>query len=94
MPGSLTGLLVGAEASPLLVVLIICAVYLLLGCFIDSIGIMLLTAPIMIPILQQVGIDLIWFGIIVVKLLEIGLVTPPVGLNVFVIKVPSGTRSR
>ncbi|ROP83782.1 tripartite ATP-independent transporter DctM subunit [Stella humosa] len=90
VPGSLTGLLVGAEASPLLVVLIICAVYLLLGCFIDSIGIMLLTAPIMIPILQQVGIDLIWFGIIVVKLLEIGLVTPPVGLNVFVIKSTLG----
>lgn len=90
VPASLTGLLTGAEASPVLVVLIICAVYLLLGCFIDSIGIMLLTAPIMIPILQQVGIDLIWFGIIVVKLLEIGLVTPPVGLNVFVIKSTLG----
>ncbi|BBK38495.1 C4-dicarboxylate ABC transporter [Allostella sp. ATCC 35155] len=90
VPTSLTGLLTGAEASPVLVVLIICAVYLLLGCFIDSIGIMLLTAPIMIPILQQVGIDLIWFGIIVVKLLEIGLVTPPVGLNVFVIKSTLG----
>ncbi|BBK43290.1 C4-dicarboxylate ABC transporter [Allostella vacuolata] len=90
VPGSLTGLLLGAEASPLLVILIICAVYLLLGCFIDSIGIMLLTAPIMIPILQQVGIDLIWFGIIVVKLLEIGLVTPPVGLNVFVMKSTLG----
>ena len=90
VPGSLTGLLLGAEASPLLVILIICAVYLLLGCFIDSIGIMLLTAPIMIPILQQVGVDLIWFGIIVVKLLEIGLVTPPVGLNVFVMKSTLG----
>ncbi|WP_374445989.1 TRAP transporter large permease [Stella sp.] len=90
VPASLTGLLTGAEASPILVVLIICAVYLLLGCFIDSIGIMLLTAPIMIPILQQVGVDLIWFGIIVVKLLEIGLVTPPVGLNVFVIKSTLG----
>ena len=90
VPSSLTGLLTGADASPLMVVLIICAVYLLLGCFIDSIGIMLLTAPIMIPILQQVGIDLVWFGIIVVKLLEIGLVTPPVGLNVFVIKSTLG----
>ena len=80
----------GSESSPLLVVLIICIVYLLLGCFIDSIGIMLLTAPIMIPILKEVGIDLIWFGIIVVKLLEIGLVSPPVGLNVFVIKSTLG----
>jgi TRAP-type C4-dicarboxylate transport system permease large subunit len=51
---------------------------------------MLLTAPIMIPILKAAGIDLIWFGILVVKLLEIGLVTPPVGLNVFVIKSTLG----
>ena len=90
VPGSLTGLMTGADLSPMMIVLIICAIYLLLGCFIDSIGIMLLTAPIMIPILQQVGVDLIWFGIIVVKLLEIGLVTPPVGLNVFVIKSTLG----
>lgn len=90
VPASLTGLLTGSESSPMMVVLIICAVYLLLGCFIDSIGIMLLTAPIMIPILKEVGVDLVWFGIIVVKLLEIGLVTPPVGLNVFVIKSTLG----
>ncbi len=97
VPAALTESLVTYGTSPLLIVLMICVAYLILGCFIDSIGIMLLTAPIMIPILKAAGIDLIWFGIIVVKLLEIGLVTPPVGLNVFVIKsslggeVPLGT---
>lgn len=90
VPAHLTETLTVYGTSPLLIVLMICVVYLILGCFIDSIGIMLLTAPIMIPILKAAGIDLIWFGIIVVKLLEIGLVTPPVGLNVFVIKSTLG----
>lgn len=90
VPAHLTETLTVYGTSPLLITLMICVVYLILGCFIDSIGIMLLTAPIMIPILKAAGIDLIWFGIIVVKLLEIGLVTPPVGLNVFVIKSTLG----
>ncbi|MEM8598208.1 MAG: TRAP transporter large permease subunit, partial [Pseudomonadota bacterium] len=59
--------------------------------FLDSIGILLLTLPIILPVTQTVGIDLIWFGIILIKLLEIGLVTPPVGLNVYVMKGALGT---
>ena len=90
VPAALTETMISYGTSPLMIVLMICVVYLILGCFIDSIGIMLLTAPIMIPILKAAGIDLIWFGILVVKLLEIGLVTPPVGLNVFVIKSTLG----
>jgi TRAP-type C4-dicarboxylate transport system permease large subunit len=54
--------------------------------FLDSIGILLLTLPIILPITEAIHIDLIWFGIILIKLLEIGLVTPPVGLNVYVMK--------
>ncbi len=49
------------------------------------IGIIVLTLPFVIPLIDNMGMDLIWFGVIVVKLLEIGLITPPVGLNVFVI---------
>jgi len=90
VPAALTETMISYGTSPMMIVLMICVVYLILGCFIDSIGIMLLTAPIMIPILKAAGIDLIWFGILVVKLLEIGLVTPPVGLNVFVIKSTLG----
>jgi TRAP-type C4-dicarboxylate transport system permease large subunit len=54
--------------------------------FIDSIGLLLLTAPLILPMANAAGLDLIWLGIILIKLLEIGLITPPVGLNVFVIQ--------
>jgi tripartite ATP-independent transporter DctM subunit len=72
--------------NPLALIVMICVVYLFLGCLLDSIGIMLLTLPILLPMLDAAKVDLIWFGVLVIKLLEIGLITPPVGMNVFVIK--------
>lgn len=72
---------------PFAVVLIAMVVfYLLIGMFLDSIGILVLTLPFTVPIMASYGVDLIWFGVIVIKLLEIGLITPPIGLNIFVIK--------
>ncbi|MGE0232372.1 MAG: TRAP transporter large permease [Flavobacteriaceae bacterium] len=71
-------------------------IYLVLGMFLDPLGILLLTLPFVLPLVEGQGLNLIWFGVIVVKLLEMGLVTPPVGLNVFVLnsvtepKVPVG----
>jgi tripartite ATP-independent transporter DctM subunit len=65
--------------------LIITLIYLLLGMFMEPIGAMLLTLPLFLPLIGVHGVDLIWFGILVAKLLEIGMITPPVGLNVFVI---------
>lgn len=70
----------------LLVITGIVLFYLVLGMFLDSIGILVLTLPFTVPLIEGYGFDLIWFGVVVVKLLEIGLITPPVGLNVFVIK--------
>lgn len=64
----------------------ICIIYIILGMFLDPIGILLLTLPFVIPLVEDMGLNLIYFGVIVVKLLEIGLITPPVGLNAFVIK--------
>ncbi|MBU3029645.1 TRAP transporter large permease [Paracoccus marinaquae] len=61
------------------------AIYLILGMFFEPIGILVLTLPFAVPLVEGFGMDLIWFGVVVVKLLEIGLITPPVGLNVFVI---------
>lgn len=61
------------------------AIYICLGMFLDPLGIMVLTLPFMVPMVEAYGLNLIWFGVVVVKLLEIGLITPPVGLNVFVI---------
>jgi TRAP-type C4-dicarboxylate transport system permease large subunit len=59
--------------------------YLLLGMFLDPIGIMVLTLPLVIPLVESYDLNIIWFGVVVIKLLEISLITPPVGLNVFVI---------
>ena len=68
------------------VILGVVAFYIVIGMFLDSIGILVLTLPFTVPVMSSYGIDLIWFGVIVIKLLEIGLITPPVGLNIFVIK--------
>ena len=82
-------LLDGLQSAGVSVVIVLIAVvllYLLLGMFLDSIGILVLTLPFTVPLVQGYGLDLVWFGVVVVKLLEIGLITPPVGLNVFVVK--------
>ncbi|MBU2497320.1 MAG: TRAP transporter large permease [Proteobacteria bacterium] len=60
--------------------------YILLGMFMESIGMLLLSIPVALPIVESLGFDPIWFGVLVVKTIEIALVTPPVGLNVYVIK--------
>ncbi|MGN6283588.1 MAG: TRAP transporter large permease [Afipia sp.] len=74
------------EVSQVALVLGTMAVLLFLGCFLDPIGIMLLTLPVFLPAVEGLHVNLIWYGILLTKLLEIGLITPPVGLNVFVVK--------
>lgn len=85
LPTSISAGVLDAGLGTYSLLLGIAVVYILLGMFVDSIGLMLLTLPIIMPLADAYGIDLIWLGIIVVKLLEIGLMTPPVGLNVYVI---------
>ncbi len=65
---------------------LICILYLILGCFFDSISMLVLTIPFVAPIIKSLGFDFIWFGVLYVVLAEIGLVTPPFGLNLFVLK--------
>ncbi len=67
------------------ILILITLIYLALGMFLEPIGAMLLTLPLFLPLIEAQGIDVIWFGILLAKLLEIGMITPPVGLNVFVI---------
>ncbi|NHF74449.1 TRAP transporter large permease [Paracoccus xiamenensis] len=76
--------------STLTVLLMICALFLVLGAFLESISIMLLCLPVLGPLLMAHDVNLIWFGVLTIKLLEIGLVTPPMGMNVFVIKSALG----
>jgi len=72
---------------PVIVILIgILCLYLVLGMFLDGIGMILLTVPIILPTIKELGIDPIVFGVLVVRMVEIGLMTPPVGLNVYVLK--------
>jgi len=74
------------DMSPATVMLIILLMYLIMGCFLDALAMILLTVPIFYPIVLDLGYDPIWFGIIVVMVVELGLITPPIGMNVFVIK--------
>lgn len=76
----------GADLGYFELMTIIVVIYLILGMFMEPFGAMLITLPVLLPVLKQEGISLVWFGVLVVKLLEVGMITPPVGLNVFVIK--------
>ena len=82
----LLSLVQGSGLSKLGVLLAILSVFLLLGCVMDTMAIILIFVPLFAPTLVAQGYDLIWFGIIVVVLTEIGLITPPIGMNVFVLK--------
>ncbi|MEC7489914.1 MAG: TRAP transporter large permease subunit [Pseudomonadota bacterium] len=87
------GNLIGAWAlDPLLLVLAASIIYVILGMFLDPLGLLLLTLPILLPMFEGLNLDLVWFGVLVVKFLEIGLLTPPVGFNVYVIKSVVGDK--
>ena len=74
------------KGNPYLMFFVMSIIFLILGMFVDSLGMMLLTVPIFLPLVQQTGFSLIWFGVFVVKWIEIGLITPPVGMNAFIVK--------
>jgi tripartite ATP-independent transporter DctM subunit len=84
-----------AQLSKWTVLALIIVVYLILGMLMDQVAILLITLPVTFPLITSLGFDPIWFGVIVVKLVEIGLITPPVGMNVFVVSgatgVPAGS---
>lgn len=82
----ISDLVLAAGSSQAMLMLGIVVVYLILGMFLDPLGAMLLTMPIILPVVREAGMDMVWFGVVLAKLLEIGMITPPVGLNVFVLK--------
>lgn len=75
----------GLGLNRYVVLFLILCMYLLLGCLLDQIAILILTVPIVLPVIKALGFDPMWFGIIVIVMAEVGMVTPPVGLNVFVV---------
>jgi len=74
------------DLPPLMVMLVLSLVFIVLGTFMDPLGMMLLTLPVVTPVISHLGYNLVWFGVIMIKFLEIGLITPPVGLNCFILK--------
>jgi len=86
MPAALRDFVAGSGFPPLVVIVAILAIYVLLGCVLESLSMVLLTVPLFYPLVQHLGFDLIWFGILVVCVTELSLITPPIGLNVFVLR--------
>jgi tripartite ATP-independent transporter DctM subunit len=84
------GWLVGLGLSKTMLFTAIIFMYVILGCFLDSISMMILTLPFVIPIIEAQGLSLIWFGVIMCMVVEIGCITPPMGLNVYVMKAAMG----
>lgn len=86
LPAAISNGVLALGIDPVLVIAAFVLVILLLGCFVDSVSILLLTMPIMVPVVSALGYDLIWFGIVAIFAVEIGLLTPPFGMVVFAMK--------
>lgn len=85
LPTLLVEAVEAADLTPAMVMLAIAVLYVVLGMFIDSISMMVMTLPVLFPVIVAMGFDPVWFGVVLVILMEIGLVTPPVGVNLFVL---------
>jgi len=86
VPQYLTNLIVGLDVSPWAVMIVINVVFLILGCLLDPMSIMVICLPILFPIVTKLGFDPVWFGIIITINIEMGMITPPFGLNLFILK--------
>lgn len=89
-PQELIQAIANSGASPFGILIIILGLYLVLGCFMDQIAILIITLPLTYPIINNLGYDPIWYGVLMVKMVEIGLVTPPMGLNAYVTSGATG----
>jgi C4-dicarboxylate transporter, DctM subunit len=76
---------IGATA----VIILLCVIYIVMGCFLEGVAMILITVPITLPLVLSFGVDPVWFGVMLVILIEIGLITPPMGMNLFVIRAVS-----
>jgi len=86
LPDTLTRMVGGLDMAPLLIIALLLVIYLLLGSVMDSFAIMIITVPIVTPLILGMGYDLVWWGIVMLVVVETGLITPPFGINLFVIR--------
>jgi TRAP-type C4-dicarboxylate transport system permease large subunit len=82
-----------AQLSPYALIAVLVAVYLVLGTALDGISMIVLTAAVVLPMIEKAGFDLVWFGIFIILLIEIAEITPPVGFNLFVLQNMTGIDS-
>jgi tripartite ATP-independent transporter DctM subunit len=85
IPFDIAGWIAALDMSPAMIMFFIIGVYFIGGCFIDALALVMLTIPIFYPVILQLGYDPIWFGVIIVLVTQIGVITPPVGVNVYVV---------
>jgi TRAP-type C4-dicarboxylate transport system permease large subunit len=85
MPTDLKAFIARLQISPVMVVAVIMLIYVLLGTAMEELSMILLTVPIFFPLIVHMGLDPIWFGVLIVVVVEIGLISPPVGMNLFVL---------
>ncbi len=86
MPNDLKNLVSSHNISPMTVMIFICAIYVILGAAMEELSIVLLTLPVFFPLVVSLGFDPVWFGIVIVLVVMIGLISPPVGMNMFVVR--------
>ena len=86
LPEHIAKVLAGLDVPRVVILIIVLSVYIVLGTWMEGFSMLVLTLPIVIPIMQSLGYDLIWFGVVMVIVLEMGLIDPPVGINVFIVK--------
>ena len=86
VPRELVNLIEGSSLEPWMIIAAMVLTYVVLGMFVESIAMMLMTLPVTFPIAMSLGIDPIWFGVFLVLMIEVGLITPPVGMVLFVLR--------
>ena len=86
LTSTITDSLKASELAPITVMLLLVAIYLVLGCFMETLSLMVATTPVVVPIVMALGYDPVWFGVLFMILIEAALITPPIGINIFVVQ--------
>lgn len=85
LPMNLASFVEGLDVSKYLILAVIVVIYAFMGCFMDALPMVMLTVPIFLPVIEGLGFDGIWFGVVIIVVMMLGLITPPVGMNCYVI---------
>ena len=84
LPMTLANVIAASSLPNIVIILLILAIYAILGCFVDSLPLIVLLTPIFLPIINNMGMNVVWFGVLMVMIMQLGLITPPVGMCVYV----------